>query len=309
MNRTLSDLRLSVLNDVNHLQKYETCREQSKCYLLAPPPRPPTIPELFLTSSTCQLSSANSPSILGNLRPRSDSSNLTIISIVVGLLIAMTSTCLILFLFGVKFRFYKKLRSCQRRSADITSVNSSIRETNNSDVAFIKTATTNTTTNTGDAASRNSADGSTSFSNIPAIPYECLTPLTSTTLVHNVYPSFRTNDQTMSSLNRMNSRQNLTSDESPSSHRNSINIYEEIRPPIEHPSCYCCCSCTMNHYQRQCLQTTRQLTPHYYTCEPQNHSSSSAVVCQSCLLETLHRKQQNTTTMNLACRHFFVPIK
>lgn len=102
MNRTLSDLRLSVLNDVNHLQKYETCREQSKCYLLAPPPRPPTIPELFLTSSTCQLSSANSPSILGNLRPRSDSSNLTIISIVVGLLIAMTSTCLILFLFGVK---------------------------------------------------------------------------------------------------------------------------------------------------------------------------------------------------------------
>lgn len=58
------------------------------------------------------------------------------------------------------------MRSCQRRSADITSVNSSIRETNNSDVAFIKTATTNTTTNTGDAASRNSADGSTSFSNV-----------------------------------------------------------------------------------------------------------------------------------------------
>ena len=101
MNRTLSDLPISSFNDVDHLQIYETCRKQSACYLLAPPPRPPTIPELFLTT-TCKLSST-SPSILTNLRQRStDSSYLTIISIVLGIFIALTSTCLILFLLGVK---------------------------------------------------------------------------------------------------------------------------------------------------------------------------------------------------------------
>jgi hypothetical protein len=101
MNRTLSDLKISSFNDVNHLQKYELCRRQSACYLLAPPPRPPTIPELFLTT-TCKLSSTTS-STLTHLRQRTtDSSYLTIISIIFGVLIALTSTCLILFLLGVK---------------------------------------------------------------------------------------------------------------------------------------------------------------------------------------------------------------
>ena len=103
MNQSLSDLRVSVFNDVNHFQKYETCRQQSKCYLLAPPPRPPTIPELFLTNA-CHLSTSSSPSVLANIRSRVDPSpNLTMISIILGLLIAMTSTCLILVLLGVRF--------------------------------------------------------------------------------------------------------------------------------------------------------------------------------------------------------------
>jgi hypothetical protein len=101
MNRTSPDLKISSLNDLNHLQKYDLCRKQSACYLLTPPPRPPTIPELFLTT-TCKLSSSSS-STLTNLRQRTtDSSYLTIISIILGILIALTSTCLILFLFGVK---------------------------------------------------------------------------------------------------------------------------------------------------------------------------------------------------------------
>lgn len=101
MNRTLSDLKISSFNDVNHFQKYELCRKESACYLLAPPPRPPTIPELFLTT-TCKLSSTSS-STLTNLRQRTtDTSYLTIVSIILGLLIALTSTCLILFLLGVK---------------------------------------------------------------------------------------------------------------------------------------------------------------------------------------------------------------
>lgn len=101
MNRTLSDLKISSFNDVNHLQKYELCRKQSACYLLAPPPRPPTIPELFLTS-TCKIS-ASSPSVLTNIRQRTtDTSYLTVLSIILGVLITLTSTCLILFLLGVK---------------------------------------------------------------------------------------------------------------------------------------------------------------------------------------------------------------
>ena len=101
MNRTLSNLKLNSSNDVNHFQKYEMCRKQSACYLLAPPPRPPTIPELFLTT-TCKLSSSSSPT-LTNLRQRAtDTSYLTVISIVLGIFIALASACLILFLLGVK---------------------------------------------------------------------------------------------------------------------------------------------------------------------------------------------------------------
>ena len=101
MNQTLSDFKLVASNDGNHFQQYETCQQQSKCYLLAPPPRPPTIPELFLTT-TCRLSSSGSSSTFTNIRSRADSSSLTIISIVLGILIAFTSTCLILVLLGVK---------------------------------------------------------------------------------------------------------------------------------------------------------------------------------------------------------------
>lgn len=142
--------------------------------------------------------------------------------------------------------------------------------------------------------------------------YDCLTPLTSMTMIRNGYPSLRINEQSNSSLNIAASRQRLQVDDNSLSRRDSINIYEEIRPPIDRHQCCCCCSCTMNHYQQQqqLLQSSRQLTPHYYTCEPANQSNPSTIVCQSCLLETLHRKQQTTSSsMNCACRHFFVPIK
>ena len=57
-----------------------------------------------------------------------------------------------------RFRFYDKLRYRHRRTTDLTSVNSSIREANNSDVAFIKTSsTTNGNVN---------SDGCASFSSV-----------------------------------------------------------------------------------------------------------------------------------------------
>ncbi|CAF2343213.1 unnamed protein product [Rotaria sp. Silwood2] len=309
MNRTLSNLKISSFYDVNHLQQYEICRKQSACYLLIPPPRPPTIPELFLTT-TCKLSSSSS-STLANFRQRSttDSSYLTIISIILGILIALTSTCLILFLLGVKFRFHYKLRYHHRRRTptDINSVNSSIRETNNSDVTFIKT--TNTHSNTG-SNSNSGGDGCASFSSIVPTSYECSTPLTTTTTIaHNQYPSLTMTNNSNLSLHMIHSQKYLNSDEKSLSHHNSTNIYEEIRPTTFDQHC-CCCSCTLAYYQKQqqqqqqCISNNRQLTPHYYTCEP-----PSTIVCQSCLLETLHRKQQTTSTMNCACRNFFIPIK
>ncbi|CAF0886175.1 unnamed protein product [Rotaria sordida] len=317
MNRTLSNLKISSFNDVNHLQKYEICRKQSACYLLIPPPRPPTIPELFLTT-TCKLSLSSS-STLTNFRQRTttDSSYLTIISIILGILIALTSTCLILFLLGVKFRFHYKLRyHHRRRTTDINSVNSSIRETNNSDVTFIKT--TNTNSNLG-SNSNDGGDGCASFSSIVPTSYECSTPLTTTTTIpHNQYPSLTMTNNSNLSLHMMHSQQYLNSDNISLSHRNSTNIYEEIRPTFDHHHC-CCCSCTLAYYQKQqqqqqqCISNNRHLTPHYYTCEPPSPLStttSSTIVCQSCLLETLHRKQQQTSSiMNCACRNFFIPIK
>ncbi|CAF3329605.1 unnamed protein product [Rotaria socialis] len=306
MNRTLSNLKISSFYDVNHLQKYELCRKESPCYLLSPPPRPPSIPELFLTT-TCKLSSSSS-STLTNLRQRSttDSSYLTIISIILGILIALTSTCLILFLLGVKFRFHYKLKYRHRRTTDVNSVNSSIRETNNSDVTFIKA--TNTNGNFGSNSSNGGADGCTSFSSVLPIAYECSTPLTTTTMANNQYPSLTMTNNSNLSLHMIHSQQYRTSNETSLSHLDSTNIYEEIRPPFDRHSCCCCCSCTLAHYQKQhCISSNHQLTPHYYTCEPQQPSSN--IVCQTCLIESFHRKQNSTLTMSCVCRNFFVPIK
>jgi len=281
-------------------QKYELCRKQSACYLLVPPPRPPTIPELFLTT-TCKLSSSSS-STLTNLRQRTtDSSYLTIILIILGILITITSTCLILFLLGVKFRFHHKLRYRHRRTAGIASVNSSIRETNNSDVAFIKTTNTNGNRGIG-------GDGCASFSSVAPTSYDCITPLTTTTIAHNQYPSL-----TMTNNSNLSLHMTHCQDDTSPSHHDSTNIYEEIRPSFDRHRCCCCCSCTLAHYrqqqQQQNISTNHRLTPHYYTCEPPSLSTASTVVCQTCLLETLHRKQHTTSTMNCACRNFFVPIK
>ncbi|CAF0963401.1 unnamed protein product [Adineta ricciae] len=309
MNRTLSDLKISSFNDVDHLQKYEMCRRQSACYLLAPPPRPPTIPELFLTT-TCKLSPTSSPA-LTNLRQRmTDSSYLTILSIILGVLIALASACLILFLLVVKFRFHQKLRCRHRRTAGTPSVNSSIREANNSDVAFIKT--TNPNGNLGSSSAGGRGDGCASFSSNAQTSYGCLTPLTTTTTIaHNRYPSLTMTHNSNLSLHMAHSQQNLHSDET-SSQRNSMNVYEEIRPTYDGHPCCCCCSCTLAHYQQHQYtsnSTNHQFMPHYYTCEPPSLPTPSTIVCQNCLLQTLHRKQSRTSTMNCACHNFFVPIK
>ncbi|CAF4761178.1 unnamed protein product, partial [Rotaria socialis] len=179
------------------------------------------------------------------------------------------------------------------------------------------------------------------------IAYECSTPLTTTTMANNQYPSltmtnnsnlslhmihsqqYRTSNETSLShldmannqypsltmtnnsnlsLHMIHSQQYRTSNETSLSHLDSTNIYEEIRPPFDRHSCCCCCSCTLAHYQKQhCISSNHQLTPHYYTCEPQQPSSN--IVCQTCLIESFHRKQNSTLTMNCVCRNFFVPIK
>jgi len=63
-----------------------------------------------------------------------------------------------------------------------------------------------------------------------------------------------------------------TTNQSPS---HPINIYEEIRLSSDY-----------YHYQMPCYEL-----------------SPSKIICQNCLLETLHRKQQ------CVCHNFFVPIK
>lgn len=121
------------------------------------------------------------------------------------------------------------------------------------------------------------------------------------------------------SLHMIHNQQYRTSDQTSLSNHNSTNIYEEIRPTFDHHPC-CCCSCTLAYYHHQqqqqhqeqqqtCISSNHQLTPHYYTCEPPSLSTRSTIVCQTCLLETLHRKQRATSTMNCACHNFFVPIK
>jgi len=89
MNQSLSDRKFHSLDDINLLEKYHICRQQSQCYLLIPPPpHPPIFPKLTFT---------NSSSILINLRQRTDSCY-----IILGIFIALISTCLFLFLFFFK---------------------------------------------------------------------------------------------------------------------------------------------------------------------------------------------------------------
>jgi hypothetical protein len=110
----------------------------------------------------------------------------------------------------------------------------------------------------------------------------------------------------------IHSQQRLNSDDTSPSHHESTNIYEEIRPTLDRHHHCCCCSCTVAYYQqqqKQYMSTNRQSTPHYYTCETPSLSTASTIVCQGCLLETLHRKQHTNATMNCPCHNFFVPIK
>jgi len=137
-------------------------------------------------------------------------------------------------------------------------------------------------------------------------------------MTHNQYPSLTMMNKSNLSLHMVHSQHHLNSDEtSASSHHESANVYEEIRPPFDRHQHHChCCSCTLTYYQHHQQQQQQQsytsnhsLTPHYYTCEPPSLATPSTIVCQNCLLQTLHRKQQTHSTMNCACRNFFVPIK
>jgi len=89
MNQSLSDIELHSFNNIDVFQKYEICRQQSQCYLLNPPPRPPIFPKLILI---------NPSSTLTNLRQWTDS-----FFIIFGIFITLIFTCLLLFLFGVKY--------------------------------------------------------------------------------------------------------------------------------------------------------------------------------------------------------------
>ncbi|CAF3818491.1 unnamed protein product [Rotaria sordida] len=247
MNQSISDQKFHSFNYIDLNKKYEICRQQSQCYLLIPPPQPPIFPKLILY---------NSSSTLTNHQQYTQS-----FFIILNICIALISICLLVFLLGVIFQFYHKLRQYHRR-----------------------TKHTNIT------------DGSISFSKI--IPTSCnsLTPLTTTT---NQSPS-----STMTNIVNQNLEQILRSDDQSSYHNHSTNIYEKIQFSSDHHYCSCCL-CVQTYYkqqqqqQQQYISTTYQLMPYYYTYE----SSSSKIICQNCLLETLHHKQ------NCFCRNFFVPIK
>ncbi|CAF3084141.1 unnamed protein product [Rotaria socialis] len=144
----------------------------------------------------------------------------------------------------------------------------------------------------------NLADDVATFSRIAPSSYDSLTPLTTAT------------DQsplsTIASMFNLNHQQVLPSDDQSFYHNHSPNIYEKIRLPSDHYycSCYLCVQAYHHHQQQQQQQyitSIHQLTPYYYTCE--SSSPSSHIVCQNCLLDNLHRKN------NCFCHNFFIPIK
>ncbi|CAF2831900.1 unnamed protein product [Rotaria sp. Silwood2] len=132
MNQSLSYREIHSFNNINLYQKYEICRQQSQCYLLIPPPQPPIFPKLILN---------NSSSILINYRQHTQS-----FFIILSIFIALISLCLLVFLFGIIFQFYRKLRQRHHQTKH-TNIN----------------------------------DGSISFSRIVPTSYNSLTPLTTTT--------------------------------------------------------------------------------------------------------------------------------
>ncbi len=106
--------------------------------------------------------------------------------------------------------------------------------------------------------------------------YNSLTSLTTTT---NESPSLPMTHKSNRSL-----PQYLNADNRTFYHNHSINLYEEIRLPSDY------------HYYSHTLACNHHLRPSY-------ELSSSKIVCQNCLFETLHRKQR------CLCQNFFIPIK
>lgn len=70
------------LSDINLIQKYEICRQQSQCYHLNPPPQPPIFPKLISPNPSLTIHS---------------------FSIIFVAFIILITTCLLLFLFNIKY--------------------------------------------------------------------------------------------------------------------------------------------------------------------------------------------------------------
>ncbi|CAF0889486.1 unnamed protein product [Rotaria sp. Silwood1] len=245
MNQSLSNRKFHSFNSINSYQTYEICRQQSQCYLLIPPPQPPIFPQL----------------IVNNLLPTLTNHQQQTQSFFITLSIFITLISIgLLFLLGIIFQFYRKLRQRHRQTKRT-----------------------------------NISDGLISFSKIIPTSYNSLTPLTTIT---NQSPS-----SAMTNVFNRSLQQNLPSDDQLSYHNHTTNTYEKIQLSSEYHYCSCCiCVHTYSkpqQRQQSNISTTHQLTPYYYKCE----SSSSKIVCQKCLLENLHRKQ------NCFCHNFFIPIK
>lgn len=88
MNQSLISLELHSVDSINRFYDYETCRQQSSCYLLLPPPRPPILPKLTLTNPSLSVT---------NLHQRMNS-----LLIIFALLITLFSTFALLFYLNFK---------------------------------------------------------------------------------------------------------------------------------------------------------------------------------------------------------------
>ncbi len=85
MNQSLTNLVSHSINDIHLFRNYEICQQESQCYLLIPPPRPPMFPKFLLP------------------HPSSHHQWTDSFFIIFGLFISLTCTCLLLFLLNLKY--------------------------------------------------------------------------------------------------------------------------------------------------------------------------------------------------------------
>ncbi|CAF0978551.1 unnamed protein product [Didymodactylos carnosus] len=219
-------------------------------------------------------------------RQQQTPSFIVILTIAMAALITVTSTCVVIFLLCIRLQCYRKFRSRRRDNSWSANV--------------VKTSINN----------------QNSLSSV--LPnYGCVTPSNSR------YPSLPMT--TDSNLSLPNNDEIKTFDTYIQQHTPSIrtnDVYEEITSGTDqsHP----CCTCTLT-WKRHCLKPIATTNLHhpgvhlYYACEPQ----PSAIVCQTCLLEsavvcrtkTLQQQQKLQPECLCTCNqetlknNFFIPIR